>query len=665
MALFLLVPALSLGALSPSQPSPSGLTVDWQTAPALGVSIAPRFGWSVAPCSGSKNAMQSGYTIQVSADGASAKPVWDSGKVMSNSSFNVKYGGPALVGGAAYIWTVKTMSGSCTSAASAPATFITALGSFHPDAKWIGAGVSNATFNLARRVVTAPPKSSVRRVIGFITAQNSLPTMLMNYKLYINGVLASAGPGRGEAPVLGGDGRFRAQPYVTVDLTELMPVAGGKVVLALQTMEFGGVDPCPPGKECNGATQVANGPAVLMQIDVHPASGAATTTWVTEASTWKAMDADAWFRPKNVGLSATESGGKKDGPGGNRGQACVLRESRPFYGKPCEPDTDPALGSGSAGSGRMEFTDARMEPVGWQETSFDDAKWPAAVAISTPTLTAAELTPRMAGPAVMIIPELKPVRVGPFTPDGHRNSVYGALGPSPSGFFVDFGKEFQGGAWSRTPTTRCGHSDPPNPLHPLSLRKVPGLLHLGPAGLRLKVTGGKAGQTVKFNSGEMCTPMTTTVSGGGRNVSNPSKCTDVEQDWQWMFTWTLRDGDQMIEQHQYMEFRYLNVVFDGPPPADWSVSAWGVQAPWDPTDTHFGAGTSKTWTVLQNDGPNHLGLRCNALPAHQMALITSGCVPFRVLQPDARRSLAAFFLHAAGRGDRHVRRLQHPGAPPV
>ena len=474
MALFLLVPALSLGALSPSQPSPSGLTVDWQTAPALGVSIAPRFGWSVAPCSGSKNAMQSGYTIQVSADGASAKPVWDSGKVMSNSSFNVKYGGPALVGGAAYIWTVKTMSGSCTSAASAPATFITALGSFHPDAKWIGAGVSNATFNLARRVVTAPPKSSVRRVIGFITAQNSLPTMLMNYKLYINGVLASAGPGRGEAPVLGGDGRFRAQPYVTVDLTEFMPELGGKVVLALQTMEFGGVDPCPPGKECNGATQVANGPAVLMQIDVHPASGAATTTWVTEASTWKAMDADAWFRPKNVGLSATESGGKKDGPGGNRGQACVLRESRPFYGKPCEPDTDPALGSGSAGSGRMEFTDARMEPVGWQETSFDDAKWPAAVAISTPTLTAAELTPRMAGPAVMIIPELKPVRVGPFTPDGHRNSVYGALGPSPSGFFVDFGKEFQGGAWSRTPTTRCGHSDPPQPpASPLS-QKGPG-----------------------------------------------------------------------------------------------------------------------------------------------------------------------------------------------
>ena len=29
------------------------------------------------------------------------------------------------------------------------------------------------------------------------------------------------------------------------------------------------------------------------------------------------------------------------------------------------------------------------------------------------------------------------------------------------------------------------------------------------------------------------------------------------------------------------------------------------------------------------DGPNHLGLRYNALPSHRMALITSGCAPSR------------------------------------
>ena len=31
-----------------------------------------------------------------------------------------------------------------------------------------------------------------------------------------------------------------------------------------------------------------------------------------------------------------------------------------------------------------------------------------------------------------------------------------------------------------------------------------------------------------------------------------------------------------------------------------------------------------TWTILRHDGPDPLGLWCNALPEHQMALIASG-----------------------------------------
>ena len=41
-----------------------------------------------------------------------------------------------------------------------------------------------------------------------------------------------------------------------------------------------------------------------------------------------------------------------------------------------------------------------------------------------------------------------------------------------------------------------------------------------------------------------------------------------------------------------------------------------------------GAGTSfSSWTILQKHGPYHLGLWYNMLPWHQMALVTSGCVP--------------------------------------
>ena len=34
-----------------------------------------------------------------------------------------------------------------------------------------------------------------------------------------------------------------------------------------------------------------------------------------------------------------------------------------------------------------------------------------------------------------------------------------------------------------------------------------------------------------------------------------------------------------------------------------------------------------TWTIFQQNGPNHLGLWYNVLPGHQTALTTSGCVP--------------------------------------
>ena len=36
-----------------------------------------------------------------------------------------------------------------------------------------------------------------------------------------------------------------------------------------------------------------------------------------------------------------------------------------------------------------------------------------------------------------------------------------------------------------------------------------------------------------------------------------------------------------------------------------------------------GAAPPTAWTTLQQDGPTHLGLRCDVLPEHQIALITS------------------------------------------
>ena len=40
------------------------------------------------------------------------------------------------------------------------------------------------------------------------------------------------------------------------------------------------------------------------------------------------------------------------------------------------------------------------------------------------------------------------------------------------------------------------------------------------------------------------------------------------------------------------------------------------------------------WTISQQDGPNHLWLWLNAIPAHKMALTTSDCVPLERCLPE-------------------------------
>ena len=147
--------------------------------------------------------------------------------------------------------------------------------------------------------------------------------------------------------------------------------------------------------------------------------------------------------------------------------------------------------------------------------------------------------------------------------------------PQSTSYFVDFGQEFTGG-------------------------------------LRLTVQDGSAGQVVQITSGEQCHPLVfdpNAFHGMGQNVS--TACNTVDQSWGWKFNWTLRDGPQVIEQHQYMIFRYVSIEFIGSStstassntnntttttlpslavaslPTRWSLDGWGVNAPWDPSDTSF------------------------------------------------------------------------------
>ena len=70
-------------------------------------------------------------------------------------------------------------------------------------------------------------------------------------------------------------------------------------------------------------------------------------------------------------------------------------------------------------------------------------------------------------------------------------------------------------------------------------------------GLRLEVSGGSAGATVSIDAGESLSQQ------HNRTYTGPLT-QHVGSDWGYSFTWTLREGDQTIEQHEYMEFRYVS-----------------------------------------------------------------------------------------------------------
>ena len=101
-------------------------------------------------------------------------------------------------------------------------------------------------------------------------------------------------------------------------------------------------------------------------------------------------------------------------------------------------------------------------------------------------------------------------------------------------------------------------------------------------GLRLTVGDGTAGQTVHISCGESLTGTT------------------IGSTWGWEFDWVLRDGEQELEQHKYMECRFASFVFGGTSaPSNFSVSAWKVQYPYDPSDSHFSSSSPMLNAVFE------------------------------------------------------------------
>src|SRR4051794_23711074 len=138
----LLVSLLLLAASAPAIASSgsllrvTGLTTEYAHDP-LGIDVArPRLSWTLG--SPARGQAQAAYRVRVSSD--HARVVWDSGKVVSDQSVNVAYGGPALASRTRYHWQVQVWdTKGVASSWSDPAWWETGL--LQPSdwkATWIG-----------------------------------------------------------------------------------------------------------------------------------------------------------------------------------------------------------------------------------------------------------------------------------------------------------------------------------------------------------------------------------------------------------------------------------------------------------------------------------------------------------------------------------------------
>src|SRR6266446_3027225 len=120
----------------------TGLRVEYLTNP-IGIDVVqPRLSWRIA--STRRNTMQGAYQIQVDTSEArlarGANLLWDSGKMASDASVFVDYGGPPTVARTRYYWRVRVWDTSGRASPWSPVAFWE-TGLVQPadwTARWIG-----------------------------------------------------------------------------------------------------------------------------------------------------------------------------------------------------------------------------------------------------------------------------------------------------------------------------------------------------------------------------------------------------------------------------------------------------------------------------------------------------------------------------------------------
>ncbi len=230
----------------------------------------PRFNWQLQ--NSGRNIKQVAYEMEVRKGSVNGPKVWQSGKVMSDSSVHVAYKGAALQSGTRYWWKVRVWdNGSKVSAWSSTAFFQTALlQQADWKANWVEAGYKEDSIlrpcPLFRKSFSL--KKKVQSAVAYITAHGM-------YEAQLNGRRV------GNAYLTPGWTAYHKRlQYQTYDVTGLVQKGENAVGVTVGNGWYRGPIGFSNSRDVYGKTL-----ALLMQIVVTYSDG--NTETITTDSTWK------------------------------------------------------------------------------------------------------------------------------------------------------------------------------------------------------------------------------------------------------------------------------------------------------------------------------------------------------------------------------------------
>lgn len=230
----------------------------------------PRFSWKIS--SDKRNTMQLAYEIKV-LDGK--KAIWSTGKVNSDQSVMVDYGGPALASATQYNWMVRVWDNTgVVSPWTKPAGFITALYNVSDwKAKWIEAGFAEnekeRPAQYFRKAFSSAKK--IKQALAFITAHGI-------YEAQINGKRV------GDQYLTPGWTSYKTRlQYQTYDVTGLLQKGKNAIGVSIGNGWYRGFLAWGDNKNIYGKTL-----GLLFQMQLKYTDG--TSEWIVSDGSWKSSE---------------------------------------------------------------------------------------------------------------------------------------------------------------------------------------------------------------------------------------------------------------------------------------------------------------------------------------------------------------------------------------